>query len=195
MRFQRNRRILLAIVFTLFMIIAIIIVIENYNQPFSGYNRKSRYLSSNGYAAVLGCKEFYEEEILTQCGEPESRIRWVDSEKNDRTLILDQYEKFDVLYLYTDWYKGEPYNTLLYVVFKHESLRFGRMKIGIGSTKDEVHQAYAEEPMIDAEELAYSAEDYPDVDEGFYGEDWSRILFCYDDAGRVISMAYEPPAF
>ena len=195
MRFQKNGRILLAVAFILLIIIAISIAVVSYYQQFSGYNRKSRYLSTDGYAAVIGCKEFYEKEILTRCGDPESRARWVDSEKNDRTLILDQYEKFDVLYVYTDWYKGEPYNTLLYVIFKHESLRFGRMKIGIGSTKEEVHLAYAKEPMVDAEEIAYSAEDYPDVDEGYYGEDWSRILFCYDDAGRVISMAYQPPAF
>jgi hypothetical protein len=58
-----------------------------------------------------------------------------------------------------------------------------------------VHNAYEKEPVINQDELAYSSEDFPGLDEGFYGDNWSRILFCYDDEGIVTSMAYEPPSF
>lgn len=44
-------------------------------------------------------------------------------------------------------------------------------------------------------EIVYSAEDFPNLDEGYFGEDWSRILFSFDDAGFVTSIAYEPPSF
>ncbi|MEZ4627880.1 MAG: hypothetical protein R2912_07285 [Eubacteriales bacterium] len=75
-----------------------------------------------------------------------------------------------------------------------ESIKFGRKQIGVGSSREEVHKAYENEPIISQSELAFSLEDFPNLDEGYFGEDWSRILFCYNDAGIVTSMAFEPPS-
>lgn len=166
-----------------------------YEQQFISFNRKSVYLPIKGYSDELGLDAFNESSIIRKYGVSRVQIRSVDQNNENRVLILDQYPKFDVLYVYTDWYASKPYNTLICIIFKDNSLRFGKLQIGIGSTQEEVHRAYAKEPMVSTEELAYSAEDYPNVDEGFYGEDWSRILFCYDENGVVESMAYEPPAF
>jgi len=153
------------------------------------------YLSTRGYTRELGLKKFDEESILHVYGAPNTHTRWVETEQNDRTLILDQYSTFDALYVYTDWYEGEPYNELIQIVFKSDTLRFGRKKIGIGSSMEEVRKAYQRDEKIDEEDLAYSTDDFPDVDEGYYGDSWSRILFSYDENGKVDSMAMEPSAF
>ena len=156
---------------------------------------RAAYLFTRGYSRELGLTRFDEESILRAYGKPLSRTKWVASEQNDQTLILDQYRSFDVLYVSVDWYEGKHYNDLIQIVVKSNTLRFGRKEIGIGSTKEEVQRAYKRDEKITDEELAYSAVDFPDVDEGYYGEKWSRILFCYGEDGKVISMAMQPSAF
>ena len=80
------------------------------------------------------------------------------------------------------------------LIITDDQFRFGKRGIGVGSTKDEMHAAFARSRPVDADELQYSAEDFPDVDEGYYGDFWCRLLFSYDDDGRVDAMAYEPSA-
>lgn len=196
MRNPKTKR--LVIIFSASAILLVMLIFValyyNFDQDCCG-EHDAKYLSTKGYTSVLGVNYFDEESIHEAYGDPSVLTRWVDHEVNDRTLILEEYPTLDVLYVYTDWYKGEPYNELIQIIIKSDSLRFGREKIGIGSSKADVHLAYLRDEKIDAEELAYSAEDYPGVDEGYYGESWSCILFCYDENGKVSSMAMQPSAF
>jgi len=153
------------------------------------------YLPTSKYTRELGLKRFDEESILQVYGAPANRTRWVDHDHNDRTLILDQYPAFDALYVYVDWHEHEPYNDLIQIEFKSDTLRFGRRQIGVGSTMEEVRKAYRRDEKVDEEELVYCAVDFPGVDEGYYGESWCYILFCYDADGKVVSMAMQPSEF
>ena len=195
MQLSRKRKVIPSLILILFLLVSSYQAKLIYDQQFIGYNRAAKYLSTSMYAKTLRLDGFNEESILREYGSPSSQTRYTDQKNGDRILIHSQYATFDVWYVYTDWYADEPYNTLILLVIKNDSLRFGRLDIGIGSTREDVHRAYANDPVISAKELVNSAEDYPNVDEGFYGEDWSRILFCYDDNGVVESMAYQPPAF
>jgi len=84
---------------------------------------------------------------------------------------------------------------LIQITFKSETLRFGKRQIGIGSTRDDVQKAYRRDEKVDQEDLAYCAINFPGVEEGYYGESWCFILFCYDADGKVVSMAMQPSAF
>jgi hypothetical protein len=195
MQILKKRKVIPSLVLALFLLVSGYKAKLIYDQQFIGYNRTAKYLSTSMYAKALHLDGLNEKSILREYGAPSSFVRHTDQKNGDRILIHGQYATFDVWYVYTDWYAGEPYNNLVLLVINDDSIRFGRLDIGIGSTREDVHRAYANDPAISAKELAYSAEDYPNVDEGFYGEDWSRILFCYDNNGVVESMAYQPPAF
>ena len=62
-------------------------------------------------------------------------------------------------------------------------------------SKEEVKKAYIKDQKIDEDELAYCSIDYPNVDEGYYGDRWCFILFCFGEDDTVISMAMQPPGF
>jgi len=175
--------------------IAYFIFVFHYDSRLTDYGRKAEYLSTRGYARVLGLRGFDAKDIVKRFGVPVRQTRWIDPVYPERELVRDAYPAFDTISVTGEHSDGTIYKIVFLVVFKDESLRFGKMKIGIGSTKEEVHRAYAKDPIIEADELICSAHDYPDVDEGYFGEDWSKILFCYDEAGKVESMAYEAPAF
>jgi hypothetical protein len=167
------------------------LILDHVNQP----GRNAKYLSDDGYANTLGVADLDDEDILEKYGEPENQECWV-SESNPDVNILDcVYPSFNALYVVSKTTNGENKYYLTLLRITDENLRFGKLHIGIGSTRLAVRLAYLFDKKISKKELAYSAKDYPGVDEGFYGEDWCRILFCYDENGRVESMAYEPSAF
>ncbi len=165
-------------------------LLDYLNEP----GRKAAYLSDEGYADVLGVADLDYEEILQQYGEPENQKLWSSADEPDRKLLDCQYSDFNVRYVLSEDRNHETSYRLTLLTITSKDLRFGRLKIGIGSPRLAVRIAYLFDKKIDADELAYSARDDPGVDEGFYGEDWCRILFCYDEHGRVTSMAYDPPA-
>lgn len=191
----RKNAFLIGLLLAITLFLSSYILLCRYDNRFTDYGRKSNYLNNFGYARVFKVNRLDTELIYKKHGDPicES-TQTMTSQKNVR-IVYARYPAFEMAYTETMDESGSTENHIFLMIVLDETIQFGWKKIGIGSTKEEVHQAYAKEPMIDTKELAYSAEVYPDVDEGFYGEDWSRILFCYDDAGRVISMAYEPPAF
>jgi hypothetical protein len=167
----------------------------HYDKQFTDYGRNAEYLSNFGYARAFNVNRLDYESLSQKYGTPINKETQAIPDSTDKRIIFMHYPSFEmccVEYKETD---GTVARALYLLIVLDDTLQFGRNQIGIGSTREEVHRAYAKEPAISAKELAYSAEDYPDVDEGFYGEDWSRILFCYDDNGVVESMAYQPPAF
>ena len=192
---KNQRRFKLVLLGLIVIVVALLVMMCRYDQQFTDYGRKAEYLSNRGYARVFKVNRLKYDSISNEYGLPIKEETQAIPEVTDRRLVFMQYPSFElccVEYKETD---GTVARTLYLLIVLDDTLQFGRNLIGIGSTREEVHRAYAKEPAISAKELAYSAEDYPDVDEGFYGEDWSRILFCYDENGIVESMAYEPPAF
>ena len=182
--------ILLLLVFAAFLI-----VMYRYDSKSTDYGRKAEYLSNYGYARVFNVNRLDYKSIYKKYGTPVKEETQAIPDSTDKHIVLMQYPSFEmccVEYKETD---GTVARALYLLIVLDDTLQFGRNRIGIGNTREDVHRAYAKDPVISAKELAYSAEDYPSVDEGFYGEDWSRILFCYDDNGVVESMAYQPPAF
>ena len=169
---------------------------------FSGFildymNRPSHsavYLSEQGYANALGISALDYDSIQTELGTATASDKVESALKSGILIREDQYPNFTVYSTEVSEKDGLSHYTYL-IKITDESRRFGWLHVGIGSSRALVRLAYLFDETIDAKELAYSAEDYPAVDEGFYGEDWSRILFCYDENNKVESMAYEPPEF
>jgi len=157
---------------------------------------KAAYLSDKGYAKALGISKLSYDPFRRKYdyGLPQSSESWIKTEYPYPKMLKCVYPGFEALFTVSDNTSGEETPHMVLLTVTSENVRFGRMKIGIGSSYEDVQEAYAKDQKIDAEELAYSALDYPDVDEGFYGEDWCSILFRYDENGNVESMAYEPPA-
>ena len=165
-------------------------ILDYLNRP----SHRAVYLSEQGYADALGISALDYDSIHNELGAATASDK-VESDFRSGVLILeDQYPSFTVYSTEVNE-KDSPSHYTYLIKITDESRRFGWLHIGIGSSRALVRLAYLFDETIDAKELAYSAEDYPAVDEGFYGEDWSRILFCYDENGKVESMAYEPPEF
>jgi hypothetical protein len=142
------------------------LILDHVNQP----GRNAKYLSDDGYANTLGVADLDDEDILEKYGEPENQECWV-SESNPDVNILDcVYPSFNALYVVSKTTNGENKYYLTLLRITDENLRFGKLHIGIGSTRLAVRLAYLFDKKISKKELAYSAKDYPGVDEGFYGE-------------------------
>ena len=153
------------------------------------------YLNGNGYPKELGLASFEYEDIQKVFGSPDQRdcIRSLDNPNVD--IVTDDYPGFVAHYSVSENVKKITHYYTYQITIKSDHYHWGWLKIGIGSPRFLIRIAYLLDSRISEKELAYSAKDFPNVDEGFYGEDWSRILFCYDDNGVVESMAYQPSAF
>ena len=165
-------------------------ILDYMNRP----SHRAVYLSEQGCADALGISALDYDSIQNEFGAATASDK-VESDFRSGVLILeDHYPSFTAYSTEVNEKDGLSHYTYL-IKITDESRRFGWLHIGICSSRALVRLAYLFDETIDAKELAYSAEDYPAVDEGFYGEDWSRILFCYDENDKVESMAYEPPEF
>ena len=153
-------------------------------------NKTSAYLSTSGYASELGLDQFSYDAFQAVYGKPTSIDRWFDEKNSGREVELHQYASFDVLYLVDTSAAGDEYLTFLQIVVKEDNLRFGKSKIGIGSRRLAVQIAYMFEEKLSKKEIEYESHDYPEVEEGYYGENWWRVLFSYDASGEVDSFAY-----
>ncbi len=153
------------------------------------------YLSTNGYAKKLKLSALEYDDIQKEYGTPESIVREQSAVNPDVMLVCNEYPGMSVQYTEVTEFSGALTNYIYLISITENKFRFGPLGIGTGSTRMQVRIAYLLDQRIESDELAYSANHLPDVDEGFYGDDWSRILFCYDDAGIVTSMAFEPPPY
>ena len=192
---QRKRGCLIAFLICFVLGLSWLIAVFIYDSKTTDYGRRSNYLSNRGYARALGVSDFRYEPLLKKLGSPVQQTVQPEADQLGNTLVFLEYPDFRAAYVEIPRANGSARKALYLVTVWGESIKFGRKQIGIGSSREEVHKAYEKEPTISQSELAYSAGEFPNLDEGYYGEDWSRILFCYDDAGIVTSIAYEPPAF
>ena len=185
---------MIAIVIVLALAVSYLIAIYFYDREMTDYGRDSNYLSNRGYARALGLSDFKYDSMLERLGSPVKQTVLPEADQLGNTLIFLEYPDFRAAYVDIPRANGSTRKALYLVTVWGESIRFGRKQIGVGSSREEVHKAYEKEPIISQSELASSSEDFPNLDEGYFGEDWSRILFSFDDAGIVTSMAYEPPS-
>ena len=165
-------------------------ILDYVNRP----SHHAAYLSEQGYADALGVPALDYDSIHNAFGTATASNRTESALRPGILIIEDQYPSFTAYSTEVSEKDGLSHYTYL-IKITDESSRFGWLHIGVGSSRTLVRLAYLFDEKISIDELAYSAEDYSAVDEGFYGEDWSRILFCYDESNKVESMAYEPPEF
>jgi hypothetical protein len=156
---------------------------------------QAAYLPTSGYAKELNLSALDYEEIQKEYSRPASIVREESAVNPDVMLVCNEYPGVSVYYSEVTEFSGAITRYVYLISITGKEYRFGSLDIGIGSTRMQVRIAYLLDQKIESDELANSAEHFPGVDEGFYGDGWSRILFCYDDAGIVTSMAYEPPSF
>ncbi len=183
----------LVLILTCVVLVLTMVILTGYNYILNYCNtmgRNSNYLSTCNYAAVLGVDQFEAESFIKVYGEPESIQRWFDSEYPDRELVLYSYPSFEILFLIYEYVNGETALSFLQIKIFDDSFRFGLFKIGVGSSRNIIRLAFLLDPKLKDSEIEYESHDYPEVDEGYYAEDWWRVLFHYDDTGKVESMVY-----
>ena len=191
---RKKRGCLIAILIVLAVIASYLVAVYLYDREMTDYGRDSNYLSNRGYARALGLSDFRYDTILKKLGTPVKQTTLPEADQLGNTLVFLEYPDFRAAYVEISDSNCSTRKALYLVTVWGESIKFGRKQIGVGSSREEVHKAYEKEPIISQGELVSSVEDFPNLAEGYYGEDWSRILFCYNDAGIVTSMAYEPPS-
>lgn len=191
---HKKRGYLIAFLVVLALVMSYLIFVYFYDREMTDYGRDSNYLSNRGYARALGLSDFKYDSIQKSLGSPVKQTVLPDADDLENTLVFIEYPDFRAAYVEIPRPNGTTRKALYLVTIWGESIRFGRKQIGVGSSREEVHKAYGKEPIISQSELAFSSEDFPNLDEGYFGEDWSRILFSFDDAGFVTSIAYEPPS-
>ena len=152
------------------------------------------YLNESAFTKGIGVASLEYESIQDAFGSADNRICIQSSTNPEAKLIQDDYLEFVAHYSMIQMYSSPVYNTYL-ITITGTGKKFGWLKIGIGCPRALVRFAFFLDQRISTAELSNSSIDYPDVDEGFYGDNWSRILFCYDENGFVKSIAYEPSAF
>ena len=192
---KRKRGCLIAFLLCLGLAVSYLAVVFFCDRQMTDYGRDSNYLSNRGYARALGLRDFRYDTVLQKIGSPVKQTVQQEADQLGNTLIDLEYPDFRVAYVEIPRANGSTRKALYLVTVWGESIKFGRKRIGIGSSREEVHKAYEKEPAISQSECKASSEDFPNLDEGYFGEDWSRILFSYDDAGFVTAIAYEPPSF
>ena len=188
---MKKKRLFLVLGLSAALCAIIAIVIASAFQDYCGYcDKKAFYLSTSGYATALGVDQFTKEDFVATYGDPESMQRWYDPINPDRELVLHSYPSFDVLYLVTSGLDGVERLSFLQVVVLSSDIHFGVLNIGVGSSRTLVRAGYLFDEMMSREEIAYESHDFPEAEEGFYGDHWWRVLFNYDNAGKVESIAY-----
>lgn len=162
---------------------------------FNNKTYQAVYLSTSGYAKELKLSALEYEDVQKEYGTPKSIVREKSAVNPDVVLVCNEYPGVSVQYTEVTEFNGAITKYIYLILITGKGFRFGSLGIGIGSSRMQVRFAYLLDKRIQSDELAYSAKHFPGVDEGFYGDDWSRILFSYDENGKVVSMALEPSAF
>lgn len=162
---------------------------------FNNTSYRARYLSANGYFKELKLTSLEYEDIQKELGTPLSSEREKSVDNPDVVLLCDNYPGVSVQYSEITERNGTLTKYTKSITITENEFQFWLLRIGVGSPRTLVRMAYILDRKIGSNELAYSAKTLPDVEDGFYGDDWSRILFSYNDTGFVTSIAYEPPSF
>ena len=157
-----------------------------------------RYLHNAGYQHALGVSALWNREAFIDiCGEP-SAIDMAYDVENDRTIVVYHYPdnglelrcccigdrtQEDLAQLDADLH-------LVAIHILGDAYRFGDRQIGVGSTRSEIHNAYA--PALPNTSHLEDSVYYSEVEESYRGDGTLRILFCYDEADVAERMILVP---
>lgn len=156
------------------------------------YSRRAEYLSDAGYARAFGVRRIEYDAFVAKYGEPSSIIKQPAGNRNANRFVA-HYPDFSLSYVFWEWEPSAAQRRiprLVAIEVKSASYRFGRQKIGVGSTRSEIHAAYASDPAVSDESIAYYSEYFPEIEEGYYGEDWNCVLFDYGSDEHVTAMIF-----
>ena len=154
---------------------------------FATTQEREHYALVKDYARGMGVEWLSYKALTEKYGEPESE-EVID--EGFRTVYVYRYPSFTmrcVRHYGADGVFIGDYMFELYI--RDPAFRFGHRKIGVGSTQEEIQRAYKNDRLITDEYWSTS----PPADVGFSGERGMRILFRYDESGRVSEMIYQPP--
>lgn len=195
MRFKRLGKTLRIVVFASLAVFTILVIIVLCINLRYSPQHPAKYLSTPGYAKVLGIDSFHYEALIQEFGKPSHITYPINPFNPNEYYILHQYDTIDALYNIQEYPSGIKATQLILVTIKSDAYRFGKQNIGIGSTRAEVEKAYAKDDALKPEQLTESQKLSPYASSGYYGDNWSRILFCYDENDKVESIALEASAF
>ena len=193
----RALTIAISIVAVLLTGIAMLFYIADSNDHRQSMNLCGQHPHDRAYEKAFGVKALEYDAFVAKYGEPE-RTEIQPEEQDYSKYFTGYYPGFSISYVLVSQGRAEEPGSiprLVQIAITDENYRFGINRIGVGSTKKEVRAAYACSRPIDADELPYSERRFLNVDEGWYGDFWCRILFRYDGNDCVAAMAYQPSAF
>lgn len=187
---RKKWRYLIPIFLILLGLVGYNIFLYHYDTQFTG-GYDAAYLSNQKYAKVFNVWDLTYSGVINAYGESPSIERIWTARKN-APFYRAVYPGFDMIYLWNEAYQT---NRMAYLVVTSETLRFGKYDIGLGSAREDVWQAYGNDLRISEKNLAGDRDDFPDIDEGYSGDDWCGLLFAYDMDGIVTMMLYRAPFF
>ena len=151
---MKKKTLLLTILLILIaLFVAGYIAMCNYDSQYTDYGRKSTYLTNFGYARALGVNRIEYDTLHKKYGTPTVEETYPSSGSSSAQLMHTAYPTLDLYFVVEDTENGVAERSLFLVVIRDDSIHFGRKSIHIGSTKEQVHQAYASEPAISETEL------------------------------------------
>ena len=155
-------------------------------ESFTDYGRTAMYVSNANYARALGVERMEYEAFVEAYGEPDG----IEYEIRDdgEPISIATYPDLELRCCY--WGADHTRPHLIRATIYGDQYRFGWLRIGVGSPRFAVRLAYLLDPPV---EEAYLSEQSADA--GYYGEDWSWLLFCFDERGRVETMSFYNAAF
>lgn len=159
------------------------------------YGSGASYRSQNRYAKELGVDDMYYKYFYAAYGSPE-RMEYRYDEDTPRMLAVAYYPRFELHCVVLE--QGPPgcgryYLGIICLSVTDPELRFGRARIGLGSTRAEVEEAYKGNRPLEERHLQEYL--FPVngqyADAGYAVDKQSRILFFYDEADHVETMLWE----
>ena len=145
---HKKRGGLFAFLVVLALVMSYLIYVYFYDREMTDYGRDSNYLSNRGYARALGLSDFKYDSMLEKLGSPVKQTVLPEADQLGNTLVFLEYPDFRAAYVDIPRANGSTRIALYLVTVWGESIRFGRKQIGVGSSREEVHKAYAKEPII-----------------------------------------------
>ena len=161
-------------------------------------NLNGPHMHDRAYEKALGIREIEYDAVVKRYGEPE-RVEVLPGNQKYPDYYIACYAGLSCNYVMSELHPvAEPgvlTPVLTQITVMDDRFRFGKSKIGVGSTREAIHKAYEGSKPLNAEDVAYCMHEFPGIEEGYWGDYWCNILFSYDENDCVDAMAYQPSDF
>ncbi len=176
---MHNRIILLILLVFFFIIIGLVLIHFVYESSADPYST----MSKSDYAKALGLSTIncsYSDFIMTHEIEEENQF----VADNGSNGIVVQHNDIEYFFLQDDTTNNNQkikYNDyyLVEIIIRNPSIRFGKHRIGVGSSRKEIENEYSKN------ETCYKTEN---LGSGYIDGNWLYIRFLYDNE-RVVQMS------